>query len=1051
MIGKTISHYTILEKSGEGGMGIVYKAQDTRLGRFVALKFLPQHITNDEVGKRRLVQEAKAASAINHPNVCIIYDVEEADGEQFIAMEYVEGVTLRSKIYESEISLDEAVSYVLQIGEALEEAHSKGVIHRDVKPDNIMVNPKNQVKVMDFGLARLKDAILQSRKSSTVGTLAYMAPEQIQGGEIDHRADIFALGVVLYEMLTRRLPFNAVHEAAMMYSILHEEPEPIQKHLPDAPSELVHILERALEKEPSDRYQSVKEMTIDLLRLRKQSTSSFPATKVGASKTDRNHRRLAAIMFTDMVGYSAMAQQNESLALELLSIHREILRSIFPTFGGKEIGTIGDAFFLEFASALDASRCACEIQRKMFDHNALASGEKKIQIRIGVHLGDVVYVENNVQGDGVNIAARIEPLAEPGGICISEDVARQIRNKIDMPIVKLGKAQLKNIQLPVDIYEIVLPWQKRRVPTTQRIMFSLRRKGVRRFVGAASVLVISSLFILYQKSGKTTLRDDGATNPSLNQTPAESSALHNDDVTVKAAEETVKESGIVQGKENGHVAIRANAQKDVSSPLNFKEKIVAPPPGEESRSAPLEPAAENYRVAVLPFSNISPDSKDEYFADGMTEELISTLSRIQGLRLIARTSVMQYKGVKKSVAEIGRDLKVKAVLEGSVRKSGNKLRISVQLIDAASEEHLWSEEYDRELTDVFAIQGNVAQRVAEALQVKMLAGERQQLGRSWTTSTEAYTLYLQGRFYWNKRSPPDLLASVEFFKKASQKDPRYALSYAGIADAYTMLGNYYVLSPADAYPKAKAAAQKALEIDESLTEAHTSLAFALMHYDWDWRGAEREFQRAITLNPSDAVAHSWYAYYLTVTGRFEEAVAVRKRAQELDPLSVVISSDVGLTLYFGRKYDETIEQFRTTLKSDPSFYAAYIPLGAAFLHEGRFDEAITAFKKARAFSQNHPIPSAALAYAYAVSGKSAEARKIADDLKVLYGKSYISPYWIGLIYVGLGEKDSAFAWLEKGIGSHDGSMIFLKVEPILDSIRSDSRFAVLLARIGLAN
>jgi serine/threonine protein kinase len=573
MIGKTISHYTILEKSGEGGMGIVYKAQDTRLGRFVALKFLPQHITNDEVGKRRLVQEAKAASAINHPNVCIIYDVEEADGEQFIAMEYVEGVTLRSKIYESEISLDEAVSYVLQIGEALEEAHSKGVIHRDVKPDNIMVNPKNQVKVMDFGLARLKDAILQSRKSSTVGTLAYMAPEQIQGGEIDHRADIFALGVVLYEMLTRRLPFNAVHEAAMMYSILHEEPEPIQKHLPDAPSELVHILERALEKEPSDRYQSVKEMTIDLRRLRKQSTSSFPATKVGASKTDRNHRRLAAIMFTDMVGYSAMAQQNESLALELLSIHREILRSIFPTFGGKEIGTIGDAFFLEFASALDASQCACEIQRKMFDHNALASGEKKIQIRIGVHLGDVVYVENNVQGDGVNIAARIEPLAEPGGICISEDVARQIRNKIDMPIVKLGKAQLKNIQLPVDIYEIVLPWQKRRVPTTQRIMFSLRRKGVRRFVGAASVLVISSLFILYQKSGKTTLRDDGATNPSHNQTPAESSALHNDDVTVKAAEGTAKESGIVQGKENGHIAIRANAQKDVSSPLNFNPDL----------------------------------------------------------------------------------------------------------------------------------------------------------------------------------------------------------------------------------------------------------------------------------------------------------------------------------------------------------------------------------------------------------------------------------------------------------------------------------------------
>jgi tetratricopeptide (TPR) repeat protein len=310
-------------------------------------------------------------------------------------------------------------------------------------------------------------------------------------------------------------------------------------------------------------------------------------------------------------------------------------------------------------------------------------------------------------------------------------------------------------------------------------------------------------------------------------------------------------------------------------------------------------------------------------------------------------------------------------------------------------------------------------------------------------------LYLRGRFYWNKRSPPDLLQSVEYFKKAAQKDPHYALAYAGLADAYTLLGNYYVLPPAEAYPKAKTAALKALEIDESLAEAHTSLAFALMHFDWDWPAAESEFKRAIELNPSYAVGESWYAYFLTVTGRFDEAVVLRKRAQALDPLSAVVSSDVGLTLYFARKYDETIEQFRTTLASDPSFYGAYIPLGAALLQKQRHDEAIVAFKKAKTFSQNHPIPSAALAYAYAVSGKREEALKIAGDLKKLSAKSYVSPYWIGIIYVGLGDNNAAFEWLEKGIATHDGSMIFLKVEPILDRLRSDGRFIELLAKIGL--
>lgn len=1046
MTGRTISHYTILEKLGEGGMGIVYKAHDIRLGRYVALKFLPHHISDDEAGKQRLVQEAKAASAINHPNVCVIYDIEEAEGEQFIAMEYVEGMTLRVKVYTSLISLNEAVSYLLQIGDALQEAHTKGIIHRDVKPDNVMVNTKNQVKVMDFGLAKLKNAILQTRKSGTVGTLAYMAPEQIQGGVVDHRADIFALGVLFYEMLTRRLPFQAAHEAAMMYSILHEEPEPVQKHLPDAPSELVHILRRALEKEPNDRYQSVHEMTIDLRPLHKQSTTSHDARTDLSRKHESNQGKLAAIMFTDMVGYSATTQKNESLARELLSTHRQMLRSVFPAFGGKEIGTIGDGFFLEYTSALDASRCACEIQKKMHEYNGSVLEEKRIYLRIGVHLGDVVYLENNVQGDGVDIAARIAPLAEPGGVCISEDIARQIRNKIEMPLLKLGKAQLKNIQLPVDIYRIALPWEKQRVPASERFIFSLRRKGVRwTAAGIVAGTIMIALYITFQKFEKL---------PPLATDTPDTSEQKKSDVS-RSSSATIENKSDSDTKKNPTTIVKRKKEepggqsKEKEVPASATSAVAIPAAGGKLPPAQTESASSGFRVAVLPFSNISPDVKDEYFADGMTEELISTLSRIQGLRVIARTSVMQYKGVNRSVAEIGAELNVKAVLEGSVRKAGNKLRIGVQLIDAASQEHLWSEEYDRELTDVFVIQGNVAQRVAEALQVQLLTGEKQQLGKSWTENLEAYTLYLRGRFYWNKRSPPDLLQSVEYFKKAAQKDPHYALAYAGLADAYTLLGNYYVLPPIDAYPKAKTAALKALEIDESLAEAHTSLAFALMHFDWDWVTAEREFKRAIELNPSYAMGVSWYAYFLTVTGRFDEAVVLRKRAQALDPLSVVVSSDVGLTLYFARKYDETIEQFRTTLASDPSFYGAYIPLGAALLHTQRFNEAIVAFKKAKTFSQNHPIPSAALAYAYAVSGKREEALKIAGDLKKLSAKSYVSPYWIGIIYVGLGDNNAAFEWLEKGIATHDGSMIFLKVEPILDRLRSDGRFIELLAKIGL--
>ena len=854
MIGETFSHYKISEKLGEGGMGVVYKAEDMRLGRLVALKFLSHQLGDDETAKKRLLQEAKAASVINHPNVCIVYDIGESQGKEFISMEYVEGETLRKKFSGAPLSLNDALSLAVQIGEGLAAAHDRGIIHRDVKPDNIMVSSVGVVKVMDFGLAKLRDAFLRTRATGTVGTLAYMSPEQIQGGDVDARADIFGFGVVLYEMLTKRLPFRGAHEAAMMYSILHEEPDDIRKHLPDAPSGLVSLLQKSLEKEAANRYQSIHEMVVDIRKLTSQSPSS----------------------------------------------------------------------------------------------------------------------------------------------------PRPLRFSLDRKVVRRAIARISALIVLAALFALVRWWSGSSQPSQQ-----------------SSVPLTSTT-------------QDSSKQPA--------SITHIEPNTEKKG---VSSNSIKSKIEEPHGDVRESNTDIPSGAVKPIGEVVVP----SSQSS----VAAGYRIAVLPFSNISPDAKDEYFADGMTEELISTLSRIQGLRVIARTSVMQYKGVQKSVAAIGRELNVKAVLEGSVRKSGNKLRITVQLIDAANQEHLWSEEYDRELTDVFVIQGAVAQRVAEALQVQLAAGERTQIGKSWTGNVEAYTLYLRGRYAWNKRSPADLLESVEYFKKSAQKDPRYALAYAGLADAYTLLGNYYVLPPTDAYTQAQAAAMKALEIDESLAEAHTSLAFALMHYRWDWAGAEIEFKRAIELNPSYAVGESWYAYFLTVTGRFDEAVAVRTRAQELDPLSVVVRSDVGLTMYFARKYEETVEQFHKTLSSDPSFYAAYIPLGAALLHLHRPDEAIAAFRKARVFSQNHPIPSAALAYALAVSGKKEEAIKIAEGLKKLSSRSYVSPYWIGIIYAGLGDDSAAFDWLDKGIASHDGSMIFLKVEPILDRLRPDPRFGKLLANVGLNN
>jgi len=574
-------------------------------------------------------------------------------------------------------------------------------------------------------------------------------------------------------------------------------------------------------------------------------------------------------MFTDMVGYSALSQKDESLALRLLEEHRTILRRVFPKFSGKEIETAGDSFFVEFASAFDAARCAVQIQKILFERNALAAPEKSIRLRIGLHVGDVVHRGKQVHGDGVNIAARIEPCAPAGGICVSEDVARQLQNKPGISMARLGKGELKNIQLPINIYRIVLPWEKKRSALTDRVRFFFKRKTRYAYSALALLIVLIGLGIL---STFTTT------------------------------------------------------------------------------------SADRNSIAILPFKNLSEEKANEYFSDGITEDVIAHLSKISKLKVICGTSVMQYKNSSKNLRDIGRELNVATILVGSVRRDNHHVRVVAQLLDAHNDQLLWSGTYDKELTQIFAIQTNVAKNIADTLKATMSPHEEARLEEKATESLEAYDLYLQGRFHWSKRIPDELKSSIYYFERAIEQDSTYAIAYAGLADAYTLLGNFSVLSPREAYPKARRAAEKALRLNADLADAHTALAFVLTNYDWNWSAAEKEFKRALELNPSSARAHGWYSLLLAVVGRSGESFRESSQSLELDPLSAATRADAGLSLYFTRKYDKAIEYFKGILEIDPTFAAAYIPLGGAYEQLSMYDEALEAFSKASMFSGGHPLP-----------------------------------------------------------------------------------------------
>ena len=632
-----------------------------------------------------------------------------------------------------------------------------------------MLTKDGKVKLTDFGLAKLRGAVQLTVAGSTLGTAAYMSPEQMQGVEVDNRSDLFSLGVVMYELTTSHLPFRGEHQAALAYSIVNEDPQAVKLFRQDVPEDLEKIIKKCLEKDRSKRYQNAEEVASDLLKM-KHGISGHVTTVVRHSK---------------------------------------------------------------------------------------------------------------------------------------------------------------------------LPWI------------------------AAAIVVLGTVGVyLYMPSLRT-------------------------------------------------------------SAVNSKT------------------------IAVLPFTNMSGNPEDEYFSDGITDDILTQLSKISNLKVISRTSVMQYKGTKKTMSEIGKELHAGVILEGSVRRADNRIRINAQMIDANTDEHLWAEAYDRDLKGIFEIQTDVAIKIAGALKANLVPVDIARTVKKPTESVEAYNLYLKGRFFWNQRTTPALKKGIDFFQQAIELDPTYAAAYSGLADCYTALGYGSFLAPKEAFPKAKAAAIKALELDSTFAEPHASLGYIEFYYHWDWNAAEKQFKTAISLNPNYVVAYDWYSVHLTALERSEEAREIIKKAQDLDPLSVPISTDMGFTLYYSAHYDEAIKELQATLEMNPKYHLAHLWLGRAYQEKKMYDEAITEYEKTLSVVTDWPVAIAAIGYVYGVAGKKTEAHKTLDNLKTLSEQKFVTAYGVALVYAGLGEKDQAFAWLNKSYEERSNWLVWLKLDPRWNSIRSDPRFADLVRRVGL--
>jgi TolB-like protein/class 3 adenylate cyclase/Flp pilus assembly protein TadD len=638
-------------------------------------------------------------------------------------------------------------------------------------------------------------------------------------------------------------------------------------------------------------------------------------------------RKLAAIMVTDMVGYAALTRRDEALALQLLEQHQQRLRPIFARFGGKEIKSLGDGFLVKFDSALEGARCGIAIQEALREDNRTRPVTHQVHVRIGLHVGEIVQRDQDVFGDGVNIASRLEPLAEPGGICLSQQAYDQLCHKLPATLVPAGNAQLRKLgQFP--IYRVDL-------------------------------------------AGKVT-------------------------------------------------------------------------PTKKETSAP-----DQHTLAVLPFVNLSPMARDEYLSDGITEELISVLGRVRTLRVVSSTSSFAYKGKAEDVRKIGEQLNVGAILEGSLRRLGSQLRISVRLVNVSNGFQIWTETYERRLRDAFAIQQEVARKVVSALDPNALAGVKPPPLEAATTNPLAYQLYLKGRFHWNKRSSDGMTKALQCFRRAAQIDPKCALAYAGMADCYSLNAFYGGVSQRGAFAHAKRAAQKAVRLNPSVAETHTSLAYALLHQDWDLVGCAAEFDAALTLNPAHAPAHLWRGVYFSVCGLHDRAIEEVTKARELEPLSAMVIAAAAMTHYFARQYGRAVSLFEEVLDMEPGFVLAHEGLGQVCLQKHAWKGALTHFNAALSQTKFGGSILAAVAYAEARAGNANRAQALIKQMVKPKATGDASPVDIAIAYIGLKEPDHALNWLQRACREKSGKLIYLNANPIFDDLRQDRRFTALLRKVGL--
>ncbi|UCH10887.1 MAG: hypothetical protein JSU61_03095 [Fidelibacterota bacterium] len=678
-------------------------------------------------------------------------------------------------------------------------------------------------------------------------------------------------------------------------------------------------------------------------------------------------RKLAAIVFTDIVGYTALMGEDESRALQLLQKNRDFLKPLIEQHNGEWLKEIGDGTLSCFISTVDAVNCARAIQLSLKDDPALT-------LRIGIHIGDVVFEGGDVFGDGVNVASRIEPLAEPGGICVSGRVYDDIQNKPDIETVYLGEQTLKHVKRPVKVYALTsegLPTPPAKTTTTKSGGGYLKSVSRRWWAWGGVVTVAAVGLILYM------------------------------------------------------VDIVGNGESD------FK-------PGLGPRS-----------VAVLPFANFSDSKADEYFSDGVMEDILTHLSKIGDLRVIARTSVMQYKGTQKRIRDIAAELGVATILEGSVRRSADQVRITGQLIDARTEEHLWAETYDRTLDDIFVIQSDVAHEIASALEATLTSDEIKRIDRAPTKSTDAYQLYLQGRYFWNKRTGENILKAKDYFEQAIEMDPLYARAYAGLADSYNLLHQYTNLSSSETYPKARAAAIRALEIDPELGEAHISLAYGLFEYYWEYAAAEHEYRRGLELSPNYATGHQWYGEYLSCVGRLEESLVEVLTARDLDPHSFIILAVLARTYHGLGDFELADKVNEKVMEMVPDWPLSYLNAAVAAEYQGRFDDAARYLEKYITLKGASSDEIASLQDSYKSQGIQGLWRGYLHILEGWADRSLIYPYDIATTYAHLGNVDQAFNWLERCFQERRFEMNVIKTWAFLHlpGLDSDPRFQDLLRRM----